>query len=308
MVDVAICIPTFRRPVSLERLLRAIEKLETTANVTVIVADNDGAAHDGLDLCNRIAPFYRWKLDAFIAQDRGIAQARNALTGRMLANTNAQFVAMLDDDEWPEPGWLGAFLKTQAETGADALHGAVQSVFEIMPRVSVAQCDGMASQRGTTGPCDMICSTANVFVSRACFEDMPKPCFDPAFGLSGGEDRDFFTRLRAQGRKFAYADEAMVSAYVPATRATLGWVLKRAYRVGNSDMRVFLKYRPSAGAFARECVKIVGAFIAVPVMSVALAGRPPRRAIGLWKGFRAAGKLAALFGHRYDEYAVTHGA
>jgi succinoglycan biosynthesis protein ExoM len=308
MVDVAICIPSFRRPQGLERLLRALEKLETSAAVTVIVADNDAEAHEAFDLCARIAPFYRWPLDGFIAADRGIAQARNALTERMLTKTTAQFVAMLDDDEWPEPGWLDAFLRVQSETGADALHGAVMPVFEARPRPSIAECDGMASQRGTTGPCAMITSTANVFLSRACFEDMPKPCFDPAFGLSGGEDRDFFTRLHAQNRRFAYADEAMVCAYVPASRATLAWALRRAYRVGNSDMRVFLKYRPGAGATLRECVKIAGAFAAAPVLSVALAARPARRALGLWKCFRAAGKLAALFGHRYDEYSVIHGA
>jgi GT2 family glycosyltransferase len=307
MVEVAICIPSFRRPRSLERLLAAIEKLETDAAVTVTVADNDAEAHEGLDLCHRVAASYRWRLDAFIAPDRGIAQARNALTERMLA-TSAQFVAMLDDDEWPDPRWLDAFLKVQAATGADALHGAVLPVFETRPRASVAECDGMASQRGVTGPCGMIRSSANILLTRACFEEMAKPCFDPAFGLSGGEDCDFFTRLKAQGRRFAYADEAAVSAYVPASRATLSWALKRAYRVGNSDMRVFLKTRPGAGAFMHECAKIVGAFVAVPVMSVALAARPARRAIGLWKGFRAAGKLAALFGHRYDEYSVTHGA
>ncbi|HEY1630060.1 MAG TPA: glycosyltransferase [Rhizomicrobium sp.] len=307
MVDVAICIPTFRRPLSLERLLRALEKLETRANVTVIVADNDVDEHEGLDLCHRIQSFYRWPLDAFIATERGISQARNALTERMLTTTKARFVAMLDDDEWPEPGWLDAFLEVQEETGADAIHGAVMPVFETMPNQAVAECDGMASQRGTTGPCDMISSTANVFVSRECFEGLRKPCFDPAFGLSGGEDRDFFTRLRAQGKRFAYADEAVVRAFVPASRATLSWVLKRAYRVGNSDMRVFLKYRPGKLAYTKECVKIAGAFAAVPVMSVALSYKPARRAIGLWKGFRAAGKLAALCGHRYDEYAVIHG-
>ncbi|HTQ12692.1 MAG TPA: glycosyltransferase [Rhizomicrobium sp.] len=307
MAEVAICIPTFRRPRSLERLLAAIEKLETRAAVTVIVADNDAATHEGHDLCRRIAPFYRWPLDSFVAGERGIAQARNALTERLL-KTGAKFAAMLDDDEWPEPGWLDAFLKVQWDTGADALHGAVVPVFETRPRQSVAECDGMASQRGTTGPCAMIRSTANVLLTRACFEDMPKPCFDPAFGLSGGEDRDFFTRLKARGARFAYADEAVVNAFVPASRATLAWALKRAYRVGNSDMRVFLKYRPSARQFAGECVKIAGAFAAVPVMSVWLAARPARRAIGLWKGFRAAGKLMALFGHRYDEYSVIHGA
>jgi len=308
MLEVAIAVPTFRRPLGLERLLRAIEKLETAADVTVLVADNDAERHEGLDLCQRIAAGYRWPLDAFVAPERGIASARNALSERMLAKTKAQFTAMLDDDEWPEPHWLDAFLRLQSETGAEALHGAVIPVFETPPRASVAQCDGMASQRGITGPCATIDSSANVLVSRACFEGLAKPCFDPAFGLGGGEDKDFFTRLEAQGKHFAYCDEAVVNAYVPASRATLAWALRRAYSTGNSDMRVFLKYRPSAAAMAREFVKIAGAFAAVPLMSLALAATPPRRARGLWKGFRAAGKVAALMGRRYNEYAVTHGA
>ena len=308
MAEIAIAIPTFRRPLGLERLLRAIEKLETAADVTVLVADNDPESHEGLDLCQRIAAGYRWPLDAFIAPERGIANARNALAERMLAHTNAQFCAMLDDDEWPQPNWLEAFLCVQIETGADALHGAVIPMFETEPRASVAQCDGMASRRGITGPCATIDSSANVLVSRACFEGLAKPCFDPAFGLGGGEDRDFFTRLAAQGKHFAYCDDAVVSAYVPASRATLAWALKRAYSTGNSDMRVFLKYRPNAAAMTREFVKIAGAFAAVPLMSLALAATPPHRASGLWKGFRAAGKVAALMGRRYNEYAVTHGA
>src|SRR6202789_4231303 len=307
MAEVAIAIPTFRRPRSLERLLRALEKLETTATVTVLVADNDAEAHEGLDLCARIAAGYRWTLDAFPAPERGIAQARNALAERALAATGARFIAMLDDDEWPEPGWLDAFLRVQAATRADALHGAVIPEFEDVPRASGEQCDGMASQRGTTGSCAMICSTANVFVSRACFEGLAKPCFDPAFGLSGGEDRDFFTRLLAQGARFAYADDAVIYAYVPASRATLGWALKRAYRVGNSDMRVFLKYRPRPSARARELAKIAGVFALSPLMLAASAPIPARRGNALAKLYRAAGKTAALFGRHYNEYAVTHG-
>ena len=55
-----------------------------------------------------------------------------------------------------------------------------------------------------------------------------------------------------------------------------------------------------------ERVVVPGAF-EIPG-AIALAATPPRRAIGLWKGCRAAGKIAALLGRHYNEYAVTHGA
>src|ERR1700744_3007693 len=131
MPDVVIAIPTFRRPQSLMRLLSALEKLDTRANVTVIVADNDAEKREGLDACARLNA-YRWPLDVFIAEKRGIANVRNALVERARTH-KCDFIAMLDDDEWPDAGWLEAFLRTQAETGADALHGSILRAFEIAP-------------------------------------------------------------------------------------------------------------------------------------------------------------------------------
>ncbi len=76
---VTICIPTFKRPRSLRRLLDAIAVLETDARISVLVADNDAEEHAGLDLASALAPAYRWPLQAVIARQRGIAQVRNTL-------------------------------------------------------------------------------------------------------------------------------------------------------------------------------------------------------------------------------------
>jgi GT2 family glycosyltransferase len=308
MPDIIVAIPTFRRPQSLTRLLVALAKLETTASVTVLVADNDAGRHEGFDVCERHhAGGYRWPLDYFVAPERGIAQVRNALVERALGRS-CDFIAMLDDDEWPEPGWLDAFLATQSRTGAEALHGAILRDFETSPGKWAAYCDGIAPLRGTTGVVHMIEGSGNIIVSRACFESLAKPCFDPAFALSGGEDRDFFERLRRQGRRFAWCDEAVVHAHVPASRANLKWGLMRAYRVGNSDMRVFLKHKPGAFALAREFGKIAVALLLFPIL-FAILGIVPNRAVdALRRPFRAAGKIAAIGGRYYDEYAVTHGA
>jgi GT2 family glycosyltransferase len=308
MPDVVIAIPSFRRPQSLTRLLAAIERLDTTATVIVVVADNDAQGHEGLDVCRAVrARGYRWPLDAFVAPERGIAQVRNALVERTLGHP-CDFVAMLDDDEWPEPAWLEAFLRVQRETGADALHGAILREFERRPGPWARNCEGIAPMRGRTGPVPMIEGSGNIIVRRACFEGLAKPCFDPAFALSGGEDRDFFERLRRQGRRFAWCDEAIVHAWVPASRANLRWALSRAYRVGNSDMRVFLKHGSPLAARVREMAKIAGALLLFPLLFVILGFVSNRAVDALRKLFRAAGKIAAIRGRYYDEYAVTHGA
>jgi succinoglycan biosynthesis protein ExoM len=308
MCEVVIAIPTFRRPQSLRRLLGAIGKLETRAAVIVIVADNDAENHEGLDVCEAVrAEGYRWPLDAFSAPERGIAQVRNALVDRVLKSP-CDFVAMLDDDEWPQPDWLEAFLRVQRATGADALHGAILREFEQTPDPRALDCEGLAPMRGVTGRVAMIEGSGNIIVSRACFEGLPKPCFDPAFALSGGEDRDFFERLRRQGRRFAWCDEAVVHAWVPASRANLKWALSRAYRVGNSDMRVFLKHKSSLAIRLRELAKIAGVLVLCPFQLIVFGIVSNRAMSALRKLLRASGKLAAIRGRYYDEYAVTHGA
>jgi len=305
MVEVVVAIPTFRRPRSLARLLEALEKLETKARVTVVVADNDAERHEGYNLCLELRG-YRWPLEAVIASERGIAQVRNVLVERALAHRDAQFVAMLDDDEWPSPDWLDQFLRVQRETRADALQGSI--LFELDGAQSAwAGFDGTSSIRRPSGLQPMLEGAGNLLMTRGCLESLEAPWFDPAFALTGGEDRDFFERLARAGRRFAWADKAVAHTVVPASRTGLGWMLKRAYRIGNTDMRIFLKHRPGFSARAREFAKIATALLLSPLLLVILAAVPNRAADALRRFSRNLGKIAALFGRHYNEYAVTHG-
>ena len=72
-------------------------------------------------------------------------------------------------------------------------------------------------------------------------------------------------------------------------------------------MRVLIKHQPGAGTLAREMAKILATLLLWPPAAVILALSPNRRAVPLQKLCRAAGKLAAICGARYNEYAVVHG-
>ena len=308
MPEVTVAIPTFRRPQGLRRLLDALAAVDTNASVTVLVADNDAETHEGLDLCEAArGKGYRWPLKSVLVRERGIAAARNTLVECALAEPATQFVAMLDDDEWPEPTWLTAFLAEQAKTGAGALQGSILFAFDEKPEAWTQSFDGMTDIRHASGPVDMLQGAGNILVTRAALERLPRPYFDPAFALGGGEDFDFFTRLKRAGVTFAWSDEALAHSAVPEIRVTMGWALQRAYSIGNSDMRVFLKYRPTAAARAAELARIAGAFALAPLLFAVNAFDAARRADALRRLWRAAGKCSALFGHRYNEYAVTHG-
>src|ERR1700761_7114945 len=188
---VVICIPTFRRPRMLARLLDAIARLKTQARISVLVADNDAETHAGFDLCQALID-YRWPLIAVIAQKRGIAQARNTLIEHAL-KTDARFIAMIDDDEWPQDDWIDQFLKTARATGADVLQGSILFGYG-------EAADGHGDIRRPTGVIAMLQGAGNILIRRDALQDIETPWFDPAFALSGGEDRDFFVRLERAGK------------------------------------------------------------------------------------------------------------
>ncbi len=298
--SITIAIPTFRRPKNLLRLLEAVAKLDSDADIAVLVADNDAASQEGAALCAELAPRYRWPLRAVVEKERGIAQVRNRLVAEALADCHTGFIAMIDDDEWPAPDWISEFLRTQRQSGADALQGAILFAAErggsqIRPDIRMLA--------GVT----MLESAGNLFIARAMLRAMTPPWFDPAFALTGGEDRDFFLRLAAEGARFAWADGARVHGDVPEGRATLGWTLRRAYSNGNSDMQVLLKHRPGMATRLTEAAKIAAALLLSLPLAVILSPSPIRRLAPLTKLFRAAGKLTAMAGWRYNEYAVVHG-
>jgi succinoglycan biosynthesis protein ExoM len=211
---------------------------------------------------------------------------------------------MLDDDEWPSREWLTELLRIQRETNADAVEGAIASHHE---GETLARFAGVARARGRSGRVDMLEGAGNILLSRAALESMAAPWFDRAFALTGGEDKDFFIRLKRGGARFAWAAEALATTEVPASRMGLKWTLTRAFSVGNSDMRIFLKHEAGARAYAREIAKIAGALLLSPALFLILVASPNRRARALRTFFRAMGKMAALFGSTYHEYAVIHG-
>jgi succinoglycan biosynthesis protein ExoM len=294
---VIIAIPTFRRPKNLRRLLDAIAGLSTQAEISLVVADNDAEGREGFKLCVSLAPDYRWPLKCVIASERGIAQVRNTLVREALAD-GADFIAMIDDDEWPAPDWIDQCLAAQRKSGADCLQGAI---------LFAASDGGSDTRADIGGGSGMPQSAGNLFFRRDILAAMTPPWFDPAFALTGGEDTDFFLRLKSEGAKFAWADLAKVYGDVPAARASLAWSLSRAYSNGNSDMRILLKHRPGAVTLLVEAAKITGALLLSLPLAVILSPSPNRRMSPLIRLSRAAGKLSAIAGRRYNEYAVIHG-
>jgi succinoglycan biosynthesis protein ExoM len=232
-VHIAVCICTFKRPVFLRRLLEAIERQETASAFTfsVIVADNDPAQSAQAV----VEHFFdqSFKLIYCAEPRQNIALARN----KALEHAEGDFVAFIDDDEFPAADWLQKLLATGELHRADGVLGPVRPHFESPPRPWIIRggfCERPAYETGRIMEWDE-CRTGNVLFRRQILDSLGEP-FKPEFG-TGGEDKDFFMRLIQRGRVFVWCNDAIVYETVPLSRCSRGYMLKRALLRGRNILK-----------------------------------------------------------------------
>ncbi len=308
---VAVCVITYGRPEGLRRLLEGLDRLTfsevvPSPAVEIIVVDNDPTG-SACALLERENPVRNWPLRCHVEPRRGIPHARNrAISG---VGPGIDFVAFVDDDEVPEPRWLDELLRVQREHDADAVAGTVLRYFDEPPPDWILKGGFFEKRRFRTGYPVKYVDTANSLVRRELFEGQRKP-FDERLAFSGGEDTHFFLRAHRDGRKMVWADGAAVHELIPKSRATAGWVFRRAYRLGNSlaFCEADLDSSPSVLALraAKALARIARGLLLVPA-SPLLGGRSTL-ARALHDVFRGAGMLAGLAGFTHEEYKKTHGS
>ena len=246
------CIATYQRPEGLKRLLEGLNKLAfdwcETPDLKIIVVDNDSAGH-ARALCEELRSSLRWPLKCSIEPRRGIPYARNRSVA-CAQEEHVDFVAFLDDDEVPEPSWLDELLFVQRLYDADVVGGPVLPHFTVPVPTWMTNAGFFERRRLPTGSLVDWAGTNNVLVRSQVFENMDK-IFDERFALSGGSDRDFFTRAHQRGYKIVWADDALVYEWVPESRAKIGWLLQRHYRYGNTHSLRNVEAQPSVVVRAR---------------------------------------------------------
>lgn len=228
--DIAVIVPTLRRPESLARALRSLfVQSGVAARVReIVVVDNDprGSAAGLVDSLRPEAP---WPLVYAHAPVPGVATARNA----GLAATAAPLIAFLDDDEVAAPSWLSALAEAIEATGADVVFGPIEGRAPDAPRWLHSYLERFFGRVGParTGLIDQPFGCGNSLMRRATALPGVTP-FNVASDQAGGEDDALFASLKARGGRFGWAADARVEEFAPAHRATLGYALARAFAYG----------------------------------------------------------------------------
>jgi glycosyltransferase involved in cell wall biosynthesis len=297
-----IAVVTYRRNADLDFLLPLLQQeaasIEPPAGVLVVDNDPDAGARaiaegHGAVYAHEPVP--------------GIAAARN----RALDEATAwRYLAFIDDDEHPEPGWLRALLATIAQTGAAAVAGAVVSEFEELPEEWVLASRLFERPRVATGTPVPAAATNNLILDLT--QVLPRR-FDERLGLVGGSDNLFTRQLVRDGLLLTWCDEAVVIDRVPAPRATREWVRRRAYRIGNSEIVVSLLLSTSSAerAAIRARAIVSGTVrMAVGLIQItygAVFGDLRHRAGGSRLFNRGRGRVFAALGSTYAEYLRDDG-
>ncbi len=300
---VCIGIPTFRRPHYLRLLLRSLEKQTTSAAITVVVADNDTGMAEGRKTCaDVLAEGYRYALVAVPSTVPGIANTRNTIVETALKIGNFDYIAMIDDDSWPEPDWLEVLLALIDDLKVDVVRGAMRPEFEIAPEPWLVKTGYFQSYYTASGRIDQIHAGGNFLARAEVFSHMPSPWFSSDFALTGGEDDDFFLRLKELGCTFAQSVESVVYERMPAARCNARWLKQRALMNGTSWANVRLRRRPRGWSPVLELAKIVaGFFFGVATVCVFFWSRH-RAFRGVYQIYRAVGKVRGMLSMQRQYY------
>jgi succinoglycan biosynthesis protein ExoM len=300
---VCLCIPTFRRPDGLRKLLSHVAQLSYAGKLDVIVVDNDAETRSGAAVVEQSATTFRFPLTCIVEPNRGHTYAYNRAFGAACRTTpSPDYVAVLDDDEFPDPNWLTEMIRVALEYRVDIVGGPVFPVFD-RPDHWLAQSGFYAPVRHDTGPVPIVHGAGNMLIRRSVLEQYLDEPFLHAFAFTGGSDYDFFWRCRIDGRSFAWADKAEVFETTPPARTTIGYLLRRKFRNGSEATRLERKFLGRLAGAVRGWYIGLG-LLGLGLLSLPVAALRGRRAMmsSLIRTARGAGRIAAEFDLHYEQY------
>jgi glucosyl-dolichyl phosphate glucuronosyltransferase len=240
LLSIVIC--TYNRANYLAKALAGLDRLGSAGmDWDAIVVDN-GSRDSTWKVASEWAAVDPARRRVVAEPVQGLSRARN----RGWRESSARFVAYLDDDAVPQPGWNTALAEeiSLEDGNTGIIGGKIEPIWEVprpawlsdrmVPFLSMLDCGetrrAFGKDEGVVG--------ANMAIARAALEQTGG--FDEQLGRRGtrlvsNEEAALQHRLTALGWRAIYRPDMIVLHHVPAERVQVGWFRRRFFWQGYSD-------------------------------------------------------------------------
>jgi len=251
-IVIAVC--TKQRPEMLKRCLESLVQQESKANwiVKIIVIEND-EQQTSRSTVETLAHHSKYKVFYFQETDPGIPQARNRAIVEAL-KLKCNYLGFIDDDETAGADWINGLVNAIEHYDAEVIQGRV--IYEYPPDdIWRPYREDKYSNKRYEGKALHSAATNNVAISALLFagtNDTEGLRFDKNMRFTGGSDTDFFNRVRLNGGRIIYTENAIVRETVPIERCSLKWLFNRELRITASGVYIDSKNIGRKRAYAKH--------------------------------------------------------
>jgi len=238
---VSIIICTYNRAGLLNKTLQSLVTLDHLNLAEIIVVDNRSTDHTETVVKDFIDRYVDDIDTRYIMEPiQGLSAARN--TG--ILASKAQLIAFLDDDAIPCQTWISTIVSTFAERPeVMAMGGKISPIFESkrpewlikpfeLPFTIVDLGHRIREYPKRLHPCGANMAMRKIVFDLSLF---PLELGRKGDSLLSGEEAWLFEKMQKEGHSILYHPQMAVDHFVPASRLTEAWIMKRYYSQGISN-------------------------------------------------------------------------
>lgn len=262
MFRITLLIPTYNRSRELLRALQSVAAQQLDPALWECIVVDNASTDDTAEVVERFAAEHpSLNLRRVFEPRAGVSHARN----RGLQEATTPLIASIDDDERINPAFLEAYLRFFDTHPEANIAGG-----KIIAEYPSGRPDWMShwTERPIANPMDFgtqvrpfpkrcLPGGGNMAFRR---EVASKFGFDTELGrvggkLIGGEENDFFLRLRQAGETLWYVPDAVMWHIIPEEKLTEGYLKRLGYHIGISQRRRATRDNALHSAYLKEGLK-----------------------------------------------------
>ena len=242
MISLIVC--SYNREKYIYEALSRIAKNDYPTEDYEIVMVNNNSTDNTANECKRFAKDYpQAPYHYFMETKQGLSHARN----RGIDEAKGDIIVFLDDDSMVEPDYLKELDKAmKAHSDAMAYGGKITPRFENgeTPKWICKWTYSWVSAIDMGNEVKLFERNAfpigaNMGFRKECLDKVGK--FNPDLGrskknLMGGEEKDIFNRVKAEGMKIYYFPTIALHHVIPPSRTTPEYIKRMGYGVGLSEL------------------------------------------------------------------------